>query len=66
MQVPLNRQICGVVLATTILALVGCGPAATDPGPGGVNAGDAKSLDEAAKTLDERQTNPGKSQPKAD
>jgi hypothetical protein len=66
MQLALSRQICGVVLATAILALVGCGPAETDPGPGGVNAGDAKALDEAAKTLDERQTNPGKNQPKAD
>jgi hypothetical protein len=46
-----------VVVAATVAA---CGPSTTDPGPGGVNAGDAKALDEAAKKLDERQTDPGK------
>ena len=42
------------------LALSACDPMETDPGPGGVNAGDAKALDEAAKKLDERQSAPGK------
>jgi hypothetical protein len=46
-----------VAVAATLTA---CGPSTTDPGPGGVNAGDAKALDEAAKKLDERQTDPGK------
>ncbi|MFM2411015.1 MAG: hypothetical protein RL481_1843 [Pseudomonadota bacterium] len=37
-----------------LLGLAGCGPAESDPGPGGVTAGDAKALDEAAQKLDER------------
>jgi hypothetical protein len=42
-------------LATTaLLMLASCGPADTDPGPGGVTAADAEALDEAAKKLDER------------
>ena len=36
------------------LSLQGCGPADSDPGPGGVTAGDAKALDEAAQKLDDR------------
>ncbi len=47
-------------LAVAAFTVSACGPSATDPGPGGVNAGDAKALDEAAKKLDERQTDPGK------
>jgi hypothetical protein len=42
------------------MLLSACDPMETDPGPGGVNAGDAKALDEAAKKLDERQSAPGK------
>jgi hypothetical protein len=42
------------ILATLILLASGCGPADSDPGPGGVTAGDAKALDAAAKKLDER------------
>lgn len=45
-------------------ALSACGSAETDPGPGGVNAGDAKALDKAAEKLDARQSNPGAVQPK--
>ncbi len=42
-------------LATmALLLLAACGPADTDPGPGGVTAADAAALDEAAKKLDER------------
>jgi hypothetical protein len=37
-----------------LLILASCGPADTDPGPGGVTNADAKALDEAAKKLDER------------
>jgi hypothetical protein len=40
--------------ATLFLLASGCGPADSDPGPGGVTAGDAKALDAAAKKLDER------------
>jgi len=39
-------------------ALVACGPAQNDPGPGGVTVGEAKALDEAAKMLDERNAPP--------
>jgi hypothetical protein len=45
-----------IIAAFTLMAC----SAETDPGPGGVSKGDAKALDEAAKTLDERQANPGK------
>ncbi len=41
-------------LAILILLTSGCGPADSDPGPGGVTTGDAKALDAAAKKLDER------------
>jgi hypothetical protein len=37
-----------------MLILSACGAADSDPGPGGVTAGDAKALDEAAQKLDER------------
>jgi hypothetical protein len=37
-----------------LLSLSGCGPSETDPGAGGVSAGDAEALDQAAKKLDER------------
>ncbi len=47
-------------LLSVLAVLTACDPNATDPGPGGVNAGDAKALDDAAKKLDERQSNPGK------
>ncbi len=44
-----------VWMFTTLLLLAsGCGPADSDPGPGGVTTGDAKALDAAAKKLDER------------
>jgi hypothetical protein len=42
------------LLLTVVLLVSACGPADSDPGPGGVTAGDAKALDEAAKKLDER------------
>lgn len=43
-----------VISAVLLLSLSACGPADSDPGPGGVTAGDAKALDAAAKKLDER------------
>lgn len=45
------RSIFTVMILT---ALVACGPAQNDPGPGGVTVGEAQALDEAAKMLDER------------
>lgn len=41
-----------------LLLLSSCGPAPTDPGPGGVTVEDAKALDEAAARLEEEQSNP--------
>lgn len=35
-----------------LLALCACGPADSEPGPGGVSVEDAKALDEAAAKLD--------------
>ncbi len=37
---------------TLLLALSACGPADSEPGPGGVSVEDAKALDEAAAKLD--------------
>ena len=36
------------------MALVACGAADNDPGPGGVTVGEARALDEAADMLDSR------------
>lgn len=44
--------------ALAVTALVACGPAQNDPGPGGVTVGEAKALDEAAEMLDERNAPP--------
>lgn len=52
----ITTAICGI----TLLALAACGPADSDPGPGGVTAGDARALDEAAQKLDERDKDAGK------
>jgi uncharacterized lipoprotein YehR (DUF1307 family) len=38
------------------LSLTACGDEAAKPGPGGVSAEDAKSLDQAAEKLDTEQT----------
>lgn len=35
-----------------IVALVGCGKADNEPGPGGVTVGEARALDEAAEMID--------------
>ena len=43
-----------MISAVLVLALSACGPADSDPGPGGVTAADATALDAAAKKLDER------------
>ena len=45
-------------LAPILLPLAGCGPAETDPGPGGVTVGEAKALDEAAEMLEQRRLQP--------
>ena len=55
-----KRLILTLMIAPVMLALSGCGPAENDPGPGGVTAGDAKALDEAAQKLDERDKEAGK------
>ncbi len=39
-------------------ALASCGPADTDPGPGGVTVEEARQLDEAAAKLDKQMENP--------
>jgi hypothetical protein len=41
-----------------LILVAGCGPADSDPGPGGVTVGEAKALDEAAAMLDERRLPP--------
>ena len=41
-------------LLVCLFALVACGKADNDPGPGGVTVGEAKALDQAAKMLDAR------------
>lgn len=38
--------------------LAACGPAPTDPGPGGVTVEDAEALDEAAERLEAEQADP--------
>lgn len=45
-----------VPLALVLLAA--CGPADSDPGPGGVTVGEAKALDEAAAMIDQRRLPP--------
>ena len=46
-----------LALVTLSLAwLASCGPADTDPGPGGVTVGEARALDEAAAMIEERRT----------
>ena len=43
-----------LISTALLLSVSACGPADSDPGPGGVTAADAKALDAAAKKLDER------------
>ncbi|WP_397595389.1 hypothetical protein [Sphingorhabdus sp.] len=55
------RRTQSLILALALLpqpALSGCGPAPTDPGPGGVSVEDARELDRAAEKLDAQQANP--------
>ena len=49
MQEPM-RYLPGLAL----LLIAGCGPNDSDPGPGGVTVGEARALDEAAETLEQR------------
>lgn len=44
------------VLTLCVAGLASCGPADTDPGPGGVTVGEARALDEAAAMIEERRT----------
>lgn len=41
-----------------LLLLSACGPAPSDPGPGGVSVEDAEALDKAAARLEEEQADP--------
>lgn len=40
------------------LALGACGKADTEPGPGGVTAGEARALDEAAQMIEDQRLTP--------
>ena len=42
-----------IFLVLSVLALSACGKADNEPGPGGVTAGEAKALDEAAQMIEE-------------
>ena len=46
------HKIPATSLIATLMLLSSCGPAANDPGPGGVTVEDAEALDEAAAKLD--------------
>ncbi len=41
------------ILALALLSLSACGKADNEPGPGGVTAGEAKALDEAAQMIED-------------
>ena len=49
---------CVLPLTLFLLGTSSCGPADNDPGPGGVNASDAKALDDAALKLDTEHSDP--------
>ena len=46
------------LLIAPLALLAACGPAETDPGPGGVTMSEAKALEEAAAMLEERRLPP--------
>ena len=46
------------LFAIAVPALHACGPAPTDPGPGGVSVEEAEMLDKAAEKLDRDFANP--------
>ncbi len=54
-----RKSMKSALLVAAFLMIASCDQAGIDSGPGGVSRSDAKALDEAAKKLDERQTNPG-------
>lgn len=51
------------IILLAILGLAACGQGENDPGPGGVTAGEARALDEAAQMLDARKLPPEALQP---
>lgn len=56
------RRCIPLALAT---ALVGCGKADNDPGPGNVTVGEARGLDEAAEMIEAGRLPAGAARPKA-
>lgn len=55
-----------LALAMLPLTLAACGPADSDPGPGGVSVEDARALDEAAAKLDAEGQTASETPPSAD
>lgn len=51
----MKRHAIALALTATLIA---CGPGENDPGPGGVTAGEAKALDEAAEMIEQRRLPP--------
>lgn len=50
-----RAALVAATFALGLPALAGCSAKDTDPGPGGVTVGEARTLDEAAEMLDARQ-----------
>lgn len=55
------KRICIPAVLLALLSLAACGPAPTDPGPGGVTTEDAQALDKAAEKLDREFADPSAS-----
>ena len=49
----MKRRVVTIAMIATVVA---CSPGENDPGPGGVTAGEAKALDDAAAMLDEQRS----------
>jgi hypothetical protein len=55
---PARRPLPLFAAVALTLLIAACGPAPTDPGPGGVTVEEAQALDEAAEKLEAEQANP--------
>ncbi len=53
-QAPIRAVLAPVLALAAPLALAACGDPDAEPGPGGVSAGEARALDEAAEMLDQQ------------